>query len=126
MINVIKLLQPKDFEYFVDLIFMRSGWFKQTPGGGVEKGLDFDLVQPLTGERAFVQIKSKTNKNIFNDCLDTYHQTKTGYNKFIFVYHSAEEDIKCDEKDVIIMKNEVLAKLSIELGLTDFLLKKVS
>ncbi len=82
LINVIKLLQPKDFEYFVDLIFTRSGWFKQTPGGGVEEGLDLDLVQPLTGERAFVQIKSVGTKEDFEDYLKKCENNQL-YNKFI-------------------------------------------
>lgn len=125
LIAVIKLLQPKDFEYFVDLVFMRSGWVKQTAGGGVEKDIDLDLVQPLTGERVFVQIKSSTNKNEFDDYLAIYREHKN-YNKFIFVYHSSEKEIFCEEDDVIIMDNKALAKLSIELGLSNFLLKKVS
>ncbi len=126
--SIIRLLQPKDFEYFVDLIFMKSGWMKQTQGGGIETGLDLDLVQPLTKERAFVQIKSSTNQKEFDKYLESIYKTHDTYNKFIYVYHSSEKDIiyNKDEYDVTIMKNEELATLALELGLIDLLMRKVS
>jgi hypothetical protein len=105
---------------------MRSGWLKQTPGGGVEKDIDLDLVQPLTGERVFVQIKSSATQKIFNDYYFDKYKKHDIYSKFIFVYHSSKKEIMCDESDAIIMNNEKLAELAIELGLANFLLKKVS
>jgi hypothetical protein len=57
---MIRLLDPKDFEILVDLVFSTSGWRRQGLIGKTQKTLDLDLVLPSTGERAFVQVKSRT------------------------------------------------------------------
>jgi hypothetical protein len=58
---MIRLLGPKDFEILVDLVFSTSGWRRQGMIGKTQKTLDLDLVLPSTGERAFVQVKSRTS-----------------------------------------------------------------
>lgn len=123
--DIIKLLQPKDFEYFVDLIFMRSGWIKQTPGAGTEQDIDLDLVHPFIKERVFVQIKSSTSQKQFEEYLNKYNKHDI-YDKLIYVYHSSKKNIECNKEDVMIIENEKLASLALELGLVDLLMKKVS
>jgi hypothetical protein len=59
-LGLLKLLGPKDFELLVDLVFTTSGWRRVGVVGKTQKTVDLDLLLPSTGERAFVQVKSKT------------------------------------------------------------------
>ena len=43
----------------VDLIFARNGWQRVTDVGGSQKDIDLILMQPTTGEKAFVQVESR-------------------------------------------------------------------
>jgi hypothetical protein len=64
-------LQENDFELLVELIFSRSGWRRESLLGGTQELVDMELTLPTTGERAFVQVKSKTTPNEFSDiCWD--------------------------------------------------------
>lgn len=126
---LIGLLHPDDFEYFVDLIFQRSGWLKMTPGGGVEKDIDFDLLQPLTNDRAFVQVKSKSNTNEFNKYLNSFNEMKKSglYKIMFYVVHTDEDKLPTQtQPDVYIVGADRLSELIIELGLASLLIKKVS
>jgi hypothetical protein len=58
---LMRQLGPRDFETLIDLVFSRSGWQRQGVVGKTQKALDLDLLLPTTGERAFVQVKSKTS-----------------------------------------------------------------
>jgi hypothetical protein len=57
MQGLIRRLNPFDFELFVDLIFSRE-WQRVSALGKTQKTIDMELVQPTTGQRAFVQVKS--------------------------------------------------------------------
>jgi hypothetical protein len=57
---LIRMLTPQDFELLVDLVFTTSGWRRVGVVGRTQDTLDIDLLLPSTGERAFVQVKSKT------------------------------------------------------------------
>ncbi|MBL8882400.1 MAG: hypothetical protein JNL45_05025 [Hyphomicrobium sp.] len=63
VIGLIRLLEPKDFELLVDLVFAASGWRRLGVVGKTQKTLDLDLMLPSTGERAFVQVKSRTTSH---------------------------------------------------------------
>jgi restriction endonuclease Mrr len=54
ILEMIKVLGPKDFETLVDLVFTTSGWRRQGVVGKTEKTKDLDLILPSTNERAFV------------------------------------------------------------------------
>jgi hypothetical protein len=66
-LGLIKLLGPRDFELLVDLVFTTSGWRTVGVVGKTQKTLDLDLILPSTGERAFVQVKSKTSSTELAD-----------------------------------------------------------
>lgn len=128
MEDLLKMLHPKDFEYIVDLIFQYSGWKKLTPGAGVEKDLDLDLLMPLTNERAFVQIKSKTDNAEFSRYLDIFKEHEKEYSRFYYVYHTWDNKNVNYNKDIKIhfMDIKKLGELIVELGLITILMKKVS
>jgi hypothetical protein len=58
--ELMKLLGPRDFETLTDLVFSTSGWRRLGVVGKTQKTLDLDMLLPSTGERAFVQVKSRT------------------------------------------------------------------
>lgn len=126
MKNLLKMLHPQDFEYIIDLIFQYSGWRKLTPGAGVEKDLDLDLLMPLTGERAFVQIKSFTDQSEYNKYEEIFYKHNI-YDRFFYVYHTAKPEIVLshENKYIHIISIEEVAKLVVELGLITVLMKKV-
>lgn len=125
--DLVKMLHPKDFEYIVDLIFQYSGWKKLTPGAGVEKFIDLDLLMPLTNERAFVQIKSATSQQEYTKYEEEYYKHDI-YTRMFFVYHSSTDKIKSinTSKPIHLMGISEISKLIIELGLITVLMKKVS
>lgn len=59
---MIASLHWADFETLVDLMFARMGWQRVSRVGGSQKDTDLVLIQPATGEAAFVQVKSKAGK----------------------------------------------------------------
>jgi len=127
IINMIQLLQPKDFEYLIDLIFQYSGWKKLTQGGGVEKWLDLDLLMPLTNERAFVQIKSETTQKEYDDHEAYFYNCDELYNRMFYVVHTLKGKLQIHKssKPIHILEVESISELVIELGLINILMKKV-
>lgn len=104
MADLVKMLHPKDFEYIIDLIFQYSGWKKLTPGAGVEKDLDLDLLMPLTNEKAFVQIKSKTDNTQYNKYKEVFKNHEMDYDRFYYVYHTWENksnSLKNESKSIL-------------------------
>ena len=128
MADLLKMLHPKDFEYIIDLIFQYSGWKKLTPGAGVEKDLDLDLLMPLTQERAFVQIKSTTNQKQYEEYEEIFFQHDDIYDRFFYVYHSSTNNINLVRRDkpIHLLDINIIASLVVELGLITILMKKVS
>ncbi len=121
--KLMKLLELRDFETLIDLVFSTSGWRRQRMVGGVEKTLDLDLLLPTTGERAFVQVKSSTN----NEELAAYvaKLDELGiYDWMFFVYHSGE--VATDDDRVILVGPEKLAEMVVDVGLVNWLIRKVS
>ena len=64
-VDALKLLDWRDFETLVDLIFARSGWNRVSAVGGNQKLID--LEQSMTRERAAVQVKSQANQKALDD-----------------------------------------------------------
>lgn len=59
--RLISTLHHRDFEIMVDLIFQASGWRRVSVLGESEADADLLPEQIATGERAFVQVKSKSD-----------------------------------------------------------------
>jgi hypothetical protein len=89
--GMLKLLGPKDFETLVDLVFSTNGRRRLGVVGKTLKTLDLDLVLPCTGERAFVQVKPKTDQTE----LATYaaRLNELGiYQRMFFIHHSGKAE----------------------------------
>jgi hypothetical protein len=122
MLGLMRLLIPKDFELLVDLVFSTSGWRRVGSVGKTQKTLDLDLTLPSTGERAFVQVKSKTSSTELAEYVALIGDGP--YDKMFFVFHSGEADTL--DKRVTVIGPEKLADLLIDAGLTNWLIRKVS
>ena len=122
-LSMIRLLGPKDFETLVDLVFSISGWRRQGIVGKTQKTLDLDLLLPSTGERAFVQVKSRTNSNELADYVGKLNELNS-FDRMFFVYHSGKAET--DDERVIVIGPEKLAEMSLDAGLATWLIHKVS
>jgi hypothetical protein len=123
VLAMMRLLEPKDFETLVDLVFSTSGWRRLGIVGKTQKTLDLDLVLPSTGERAFVQVKSKTNSAELADYVARLDELDA-YQRMFSVYHSGTAET--DDERVIVVGPEKLAELAVDAGLVTWLIRKVS
>jgi hypothetical protein len=124
---LIRNLQWKDFETLIDLIFRQAGWQRISETGKTQKTLDLELLAPVTGERAIVQIKSQSDLKQFLSYQDKF-ATMTDYDKFFYVVHSAKENLKEYENDseTILYFGDKIAELTINSGLLEWVIKRTS
>ncbi len=123
VLEMMRLLGPKDFETLVELVFSISGWRRQGPTGKTQKFLDLDLVLPSTGERAIVQVKSDTDASDLAE-YEANFDNFGSYQRMFFVHHSGTA--KSGDKRVIVIGPEKLAGMAIDAGLITWLIEKVS
>lgn len=124
---LIQNLTWKDFELLVDLIFTHAGWQRIGALGKTEKSIDLDLMSPVTGNRAFVQIKSKSNMRIFKDYIKQYQGMKE-FNEMYFVVHTIDRSFNewQDTSDIKLWDVNKLSELVANSGLISWLIKKTS
>jgi hypothetical protein len=91
--DMIRRLDWRDFETLIDLIFCRGGWHRISQLGGGQSDVDLLLRQPITGETAWVQVKSRSSQAEFEDYLARFRRDGS-CDRFFFVYHSAAQPIK--------------------------------
>lgn len=123
VLEMMRLLGPRDFETLVDLVFSTSGWRRQGIVGQTQKTLDLDLMLPSTGERAFVQVKSKTGSAELAKYVGRLDELGP-YDKMFYVYHSGEA--RTDDERVIVIGPEKLAELVLDASLANWLIRKVA
>ena len=124
---LIQNLTWKDFEILVDLIFAYSGWQRFTSRGKTEKSLDLGLLSPVTGNRAFVQIKSTSTMREFQKYIEDFTASEE-YNKMFYVLHTRDKSLSDwkDTENIKLWDVEKLAILVVNSGLISWLIKKVS
>jgi hypothetical protein len=122
-LELVRLLQPRDFELLVDLIFTSSGWRRITELGRTQKTLDLAVELPSTGEQAWIQVKSETGK----DELATYAEKLDAlpYGRLFYIYHTGKVGQSTDPR-VVIIGPEKVAELVVDAGLVGWLIDKVS
>ena len=122
-LGLIKHLDWHDFETLVDLVFSTSGWRRLGKVGGSQKTIDLDLTLPSTGERAFVQIKARTNSAELTRYVERLEELEH-YNRMFYVFHSGSASTEDDRVTVVDPKK--LAEMVIEAGLVNWLIRKAS
>jgi len=125
--GMMTLLVPHDFETLVDLVFSTTGWRRQGIVGKTQKALDLDILLPSTGERAFAQIKSRTNQAQLNSYIAEIDDLGP-YDRMFFVYHSVRPkgDVHTDDERVTLIGPEKLSEMVLDAGLVNWLIRKVS
>ncbi len=123
MQDLMKLLRERDFELLVELVFSHSGWRRLGIVGKTQKTLDLDLELPSTGERAFVQVKSDTTSAQLAEYVNRLEEAGP-YDRMFYVFHSGEADT--DDDRVSVIGPEQLAKMIVDAGLVNWLIRKVS
>jgi hypothetical protein len=120
LVPLIRRLGPRDFEVLVELIFGASGWRRIDSTGGARKLLDLDLELPSTGERAFVQVKAKTSQAEF----ETYalQRKDCDFDRMFYVYHTGT--VTTDDEAVTVIEATKLARMALDAGLTDWVIRK--
>jgi len=122
---LIEQLTWRDFEVLVDLIFAGSGWKRASAVGGSDQA-DTDLIleQAVTGERAFVQVKSRASQATLQDYVDRF-QASVGFDRLFFLCHSPTGAVAAvDQPGVHVWLGDTLAEQAVRAGLFDWLLEK--
>lgn len=113
-----------DFETLVDLIFARSGWQRISGLGGALVDVDLILEQPVTGETAFVQVKSKAAQPVLDDYINRFQRSGT-HDRMFFVCHSPQGKLSAKSTGQIhIWEGDTLASTSVKAGLFDWLIER--
>lgn len=121
LVPLMRLLVPQDFELLVELVFAASGYRRIEIVGKTQKTIDLDLELPITGKRAFVQVKSKTSSAELACYVEMIEEQ---YDEMFFVFHSGSATTQ-DER-VKVIGPEALARRVFDAGLSDWLIRKTS
>lgn len=125
--ELIKHLHWKDFEILIDLIFRQAGWQRVSQIGKTQKTIDIELLMPVTGERALVQVKSQSDGSEYHTYVSEFNNM-SGYSKLFYVVHTPDKSLvnSNSPNNVLILYPEKIAKLAISAGLIDWIVSKVS
>ena len=85
------------------------------------------LILPTTGEKAFVQVKSKTDQNEFNaEYLEVFREMSQFGRMFYVLHTCGENELTCEECNVTIIDATRPANMVLDAGLVSWLIRKVS
>jgi hypothetical protein len=90
------------------------------------KDIDLILEQPLTSERASVQVKSAADQSVLNACEAAF-EANTSASRFFFVCHSPRGELRATtsgDRPVHLWTIEQLASAAVDQGLTDWLIER--
>lgn len=124
---LIKNLGWQDFELLVDLVFSNAGWQRVATLGKVEKSIDLDVLSPVTGRRAFIQVKSQSSKDELRDYIEQF-EGMPQYDEMYYICHtgtSVLDEIELPNNVQLIGLNH-MAELTINAGLIKWLITKAS
>jgi len=122
IINMMRMLNPKDFELLVELVFAQSGWQRLSANGGTQKTIDIEMYLPSTDEYAFAQVKSETNQKQLEKYEKTMAQRTDKY--MFYVYHTAKKELVPNDDTTKLINAHKLADMVLSAGLFNWLLKK--
>jgi Restriction endonuclease len=120
--QLVRLLTWKDFELLVDLVFATSGWRRVSAVGGSQNTVDIVLELRSTGERAFIQVKSSSNQQQFDEYRSKFEESP--YDRMFYVYHSGTVTNADSDSDVTLIGPERLSTMIIQAGLISWLIEK--
>jgi len=124
VLHLVRRLGPADFELLVDLMLSNLGWRRQNDVGGTQKTQDISLRQPLTGERAMVQVKTSTTRREFETYAAIFRELGE-FDRLFYVYHTGDLSKVAIGPNEVLIGPERLAELVVDAGLYDWVLGKV-
>lgn len=119
---LIARLSPRDLELVVELMFTRSGWHRLGETGGTQKAVDLDLEMPMTGERAMVQVKSRTSQQELDDYIR--QKDARGDRRLFYIYHTSAQSLCSSRPNVAPLDLPALSEKTLNLGLFDWVVQK--
>jgi hypothetical protein len=127
VIPLIQRLNWKDFELLVDLIFARSGWQRLSALGKTEKSIDLEILLPVTGRRAFVQVKSQADLRELQKYIAEFRSMKQ-FQEMFFIVHTALGDLRPQATldGITLWGISEIASLVVDSGLSQWLIQKTS
>jgi hypothetical protein len=123
----LRMLHQDDFETLVDIIFARSGWNRVSPLGGLQRLVDLELEQSVTGERAAVQVKSTASQAVLEQYIKLADEASQ-YDRVFFICHTPPPGLRAakDRKDVHVWTDRELAEAALKAGLNDWIFEKIA
>jgi Restriction endonuclease len=127
VIPLIQRLNWRDFELLVDLIFARSGWQRLSALGKTEKSIDLELLLPVTGRRAFVQVKSQADLRELQEYIAEFRAMEQ-FQEMFFIVHTALDDLQSQATldGITLWGISEIASLVVDSGLSQWLIQKTS
>jgi hypothetical protein len=117
----------KDFEILIDLLFRNAGWHRLSLVGEEMKYVDMELQEPITGELYQVQVKSQASFTDYDEYARNF--SHGSFRKMYFVVHTPDQTLvdnrQVKYEDVELILPDKLAEMVVDLGLTEWLLKKI-
>lgn len=125
-LDMIRALDWRDFELLVDLIFAGSGWRRTSAvGGSAQADTDLILDQAVTGERAFVQVKSAASRTTLRDYAQRFADDPS-FDRLFFLCHSPKGALEAaDDTRIQVWLGPKLAEQAVKAGLFAWLIEKV-
>jgi hypothetical protein len=121
---LIQGLQWRDFELLVELVMTQGGLRRVSETGRTQHTIDLELVLPLTGERALVQVKSELDQSTATGIIADLCEA-AGAARVYVVFHTQNGDISDDHDNVTLVGPDALAERVVDLGLTNWVMDKV-
>lgn len=123
--SAVKTLNPDNLELLSDLLFARGGWVRISPIGGNQEFLDFAIEQPATAEIAAVQVKAQSCQAELDDYIAKYDAAGF-YARLFFICHTSPTTLLSERDDVHVWQSSELTRIVQRLGLSDWVLQKIS
>ena len=123
--RMIDRLDWQDFETLVDLIFQNGGWRRTGILGKNQADVDMILEQPVTGEKAWVQVKSIGDHATLKNYRDRFLRDGS-CQRFFFICHRAQRGLSSsDDGPQNIWTGEKVANATINAGLVGWLKERI-
>jgi hypothetical protein len=87
----------------------------------VTEGIDLEVQNTISGEIAFVQVKSSATQAILDNYVQRFSERRSRYKLMIFAVHSPKRTLMVSEKlPVHVWTGQKLAEMVVDLGLVNF------
>lgn len=125
--RLVAALHWRDFEILVDRIFADSGWRRVGVLGETQADVDLIVEQAATGERAFVQVKSRATTAVLQDYVDRYREYGD-CNRMFFICHSPNGRLRQQavSPDVELWFADTIARKAVRAGQYEWLVQRVA